>query len=38
MNRQHSAAARLLARPDPRLVIWALTAYTALLGAVFLAL
>lgn len=38
METRHSAAVRLLARPDPRLVLWALSAYLFVLGGVFVAL
>lgn len=33
MSSPHTAASRLLTRPDPRLVLWALTGYALALGA-----
>lgn len=38
MEIQHSGTARLFARPDPRIVLWALTAYLCVLAGVFVAL
>jgi hypothetical protein len=38
INTQNSVVARVFGRPDPRLVLWALTAYLFTLGGVFVAL